>query len=40
MRYRPWPATVSIAGVGYQAPALLSHERPVVVDRYRAGVVT
>ena len=40
MRYRPWPSTVSIAGVGYQAPALLVHERSVVVDRYRAGVVT
>lgn len=40
MRYRPWPSTVSIAGVGYKAPALLAHERAVVVDRYRAGVVT
>lgn len=38
--YRPWPASVAIAGVGYRAPALLRHERSIVVDRYRAAVVT
>ena len=40
LRYRPWPSSVSVAGVGYQVPALLGHEREIVVDRYRAGVVT
>lgn len=36
---RPWPSSVEVAGVGYRAPALLRHERSLVVDRYRAGVV-
>lgn len=40
MGYRPWPSSVGIAGVGYQVPAIMQHERTVVVDRYRAGVVT
>lgn len=40
MGYRPWPSSMSIAGVGYQVPAIMQHERSVVVDRYRAGVVT
>lgn len=40
MGYRPWPSSVGIAGVGYEMPAFLRHERSVVVDRFRAGVVT
>lgn len=40
LRYRPWPTSVEVAGVGYAAPAWLVHERSVVVDRYRAAVVT
>lgn len=40
LSYRPWPASVEVAGVGYRLPALLRHERAFVVDRYRAGVVT
>lgn len=39
LRFRPWPGTFQIAGVAYSAPALLSHERTIVVDRFRAGVV-
>lgn len=37
--YRPWPRSLSIAGVIYQAPLALRHERTIVVDRYRSGVV-
>lgn len=40
MRMRPWPSRAEVAGVGYQMPAMLRHEREFVVDRYRAGVVT
>lgn len=36
---RPWPSSVVLAGVSMQAPALLRHERALVVDRYRPGVV-
>lgn len=37
--FRPWPASVSIAGVTYDMPCELRHECTVVVDRYRPGVV-
>ena len=37
--YRPWPSSFSIAGVAYRAPVELRHERSIVVDRYRPGVV-
>ena len=40
LAYRPWPSAVEVAGVGYQAPALLRHERTIVVDRFRAAVIT
>ncbi len=39
LRYRPWPSSLSIAGVSLGAPFALTHERSIVVDRYRAGVV-
>ena len=38
--FRPWPSSVSIAGVGYQAPASIRHEREIVIDRYRAAIIT
>lgn len=38
--FRPWPSSVSIAGVGYQVPASIRHERKIVVDRYRAAIIT
>lgn len=38
--FRPWPSSVSIAGVGYQVPASIKHERTIVVDRYRAAIIT
>ncbi len=40
MSYTPWPASVSIAGVGFQLPSLASHERSIVVDRWKAAIVT
>ena len=39
LSYRPWPSRVEIAGVTWSAPVVLKHERALVVDRYRAGVV-
>lgn len=38
--YKPWPSSVSIAGVGFQLPALAKHERSIVVDRWKAAIVT
>lgn len=38
--FRPWPSSVSIAGAGYQVPASIRHEREIVVDRYRAAIIT
>ena len=37
--FRPWPSTFTIAGVAYDSPLALRHERALVVDRYRPGVV-
>lgn len=39
MRYRPWPGSLSIAGVELGAPAFLVHERPVTIDPWRSGVI-
>lgn len=39
MTYTPWPSGFSIAGVSMGAPALLKHERAVVIDPWRPGVV-
>jgi hypothetical protein len=36
---RPWPSAFVMAGVRYEAPLVLRHERTLVVDRYRSGVV-
>lgn len=40
LAYHPWPSSFGMAGVGFELPALLRHERSLVVDPYRAGVVT
>ena len=37
--YRPWPRLLRMPGVTYEAPLALRHERELVVDRYRPGVV-
>ena len=36
---RPWPSAFVMAGVRYEAPLVLRHERTLVVDRYKSGVV-
>lgn len=40
LSYTPWPSSVSIAGVGFSLPAMATHERSVVVDRWKAAIVT
>ena len=37
--YHPWPSLLRLPGVTYEAPIALRHERELVVDRYRPGVV-
>ncbi len=37
--YHPWPRTLRLPGITYEAPVSLEHERSLVVDRYRSGVV-
>lgn len=39
MRYAPWPSALTIAGVDMGAPLYLEHERAVVIDPWRPGVV-
>lgn len=39
MRMRPWPSSLSIAGVDLGAPVALAHHRDVTVDSWRPGVV-
>lgn len=39
MTYRPWPGSFVIAGVVYASPFELRHERSLVVDRFRPGIV-
>ena len=39
LRYAPAPSSFSIAGVHVEVPAFLVHEREVVVDPWRSGVV-
>lgn len=39
LTFRPWPSSLSIAGAGFSAPAL-KHERSLVVDRWRAAIIS
>lgn len=39
LSYHPWPRIGSLAGVSLGTPVTLVHERTLVVDRFRAGVV-
>lgn len=39
LEYRPWPHSFVIAGVPFEAPVKLHHERSLVVDRFKSGVV-
>ena len=39
LRYRPWPGSFVMAGIAFRPPVVLTHERRLVVDRFRPGVV-
>lgn len=39
LHFSPWPSSVSIAGVSYAAPRVLSHSTTLVIDPYKPGVV-
>jgi hypothetical protein len=39
LRFSPWPTHLSVGGVDAGVPLELVHERSIVVDRYRSGVV-
>lgn len=37
--FLPWPRELRLPGISYSAPLELRHERTLVIDRYRPGVV-
>lgn len=37
--YRPWPSSLVLAGIRCNVPFALHHERSLVVDRHKSGVV-
>ena len=37
--YHPWPGSFSMGSLVYESPVVLTHERTLVVDRFRPGVV-
>lgn len=39
LSFRPWPSSFVLAGASYDAPPVLTHQKVLVVDRYRSGVV-
>ena len=39
LSFHPWPSSFVLAGVSIDSPLVLSHERTLVVDRFRPGVV-
>ena len=39
LRFRPWPRLMRMPGITLEAPLYLVHERSLVVDRFRPGVV-
>lgn len=39
LTYRPLISSVSVAGATFTSPVALTHERTLVIDRYRPGVV-
>ena len=39
MTFEPWPQNIAIAGVALGSPLQLKHERTVVIDPWRPGVV-
>ena len=39
LTYRPWPFSFAVAGIDARIPVSLTHEKTLVVDRFRSGVV-
>ncbi len=39
LTYRPWPGSLVLAGISLDAPLALRHERALVIDRFKPGVV-
>ncbi len=39
LRFKPWPRLIRMPGITLEAPLYLVHERTLVVDRFRPGVV-
>lgn len=39
LTFHPWPTRLRLPGITLEAPLALTHERELVVDRYRPGVV-
>ncbi|WP_245798973.1 hypothetical protein [Collinsella vaginalis] len=39
MRFTPWPQGLALAGIALGAPVRLTHERAVIVDPWRPGVI-
>lgn len=39
MKYKTWPSAMSFAGTHFDPPFYLEHEKTLVVDRFRPGVV-
>ncbi len=39
LRFKPWPRLIRMPGITLEAPLYLVHERALVVDRFRPGVV-
>ena len=39
LKFYPWPSSFSIAGIDAGVPLALTHERSLIVDRFRPGVV-
>lgn len=39
LTFYPWPLSFAVAGIDARIPVALTHEKSLVVDRFRAGVV-
>lgn len=39
LRFHPWPLAFSVAGIEARVPLALTHEKSIVIDRFRPGVV-
>ena len=39
LRFYPWPLAFSVGGIDARVPVALTHEKSIVIDRFRPGVV-